>query len=190
MKERGGAIEVSASHKTAVDPTTDERAVANSDYEERVGKAWEADQEFSNALYMAYVAGELKLLRDYVAAGKPFQPDIPVDVGGELIPMHVLVAQLLGSQAQQETPRHGRPHRVPSAAPAIEQAERNAAWLVAFMLKSWREQNHRKRVPGAEVSKMISATITEAANAFHVPVNTIKECNIRTLLKNGSVVVL
>ena len=79
---------------------------------------------------------------------------------------------------------------MPSAAPAAEQAECNAAWLVAFRLKSWREQNHRRRVPGAEVSKMVSAAITEAANAFHVPVNTIKESNIRTLLKNGSVVVL
>jgi hypothetical protein len=175
--------------KTAIaELMTDERAGAISDYEQRISRAWEGDQEFSNALYVAYVAGELKLLRDYVTAGKPVPHDIPVSVADQVVPMHVLVAQLLGEEPPNEQ-RLGRPRRVASQAPAAEQAERNAAWLVAFMLKGWRERTHRKRVPGIEVKKMISAAITEAAKAFGVPLNAINESNIRGLLKSGRVVV-
>jgi hypothetical protein len=175
--------------KTAIaEPTADERAASISDYEQRITTAWEGDQEFSNALYMAYVAGELKLLSDYVKAGKPVPQDIPVSMADQVVPMHVLVAQLLGEAPPNEQ-RTGRPPRVASQASAAEQAERNAAWLVAFMLKDWRLHHHRKRVPGIEVKKMISAAITEAAKAFGVSVNAIYESNICGLLKSGRVVV-
>jgi hypothetical protein len=184
-----GAIDMSIRPKTAIaDPTTDERAAAIGDYEQRISRAWEGDQVFSNALYMAYVAGELKLLRDYVNAGKPVPQDIPVSVADQVVPMHVLVAQLLGEGPPNEQ-RLGRPPRVASQASAAEQAERNAAWLVAFMLKGWRVHNHRKRVPEIEVKKMISAAITQASKAFGVSVNAINESNIRGLLKSGRVVV-
>ena len=175
--------------KTATaEPTTNQRAAAISDYEQHIGRASDGDQEFSNALYMAYVAGDLKLLKDYVKAGKPVPHDLPVSVGDQVIPMHVLVAQLLGEVSPNEQ-RIGRPPRVAGQASAAEQAERNAAWLVAFMLKDWRLHHHRKRVPGIEVEKMISFAIIEAAKAFGVSVNAICESNIRGLLKSGRVVV-
>jgi hypothetical protein len=180
---------MSTRSKTAIaELTTRERARAISDHEQRISRAWEGDQEFSNALYMAYVAGELKLLRDYVTDGKPVPHDIPVSVAGRVVPMHVLVAQLLGEDPPNEQ-RLGHPPRVASQASAGEQAERNAAWLVAFMLKGWRVRTHRKRVPGIEVKKMITAAITEAAKAFDVPLNAINESNVRNLLKSGRVVV-
>ena len=123
------------------------RLAAIWDYKERISRAWKGNQELSNALYMAYVAGELKLLRDYVTDGKPVPHDIPVSMAGQVVPMHVLVAQLLGEDPPNEQ-RPGRPPRVACQASAAEQAERNAAWLVAFMLEGQRVRTHRKRVPG------------------------------------------
>jgi hypothetical protein len=163
------------------------RGAALCAYDRESADAWKSDQEFSNALYMAYVAGDLKLLRDYIAAGKTV-PEEHAFVAGKVVPMDVLSAELLGCRTQQQQ-KPGRHHRVASEAPAVEQAERNAAWLVAFAQKSWRERNCRKRVPGAEVKKMITAAIAEAAKAFHVPVNAIYECNVRNLLKTGRIVV-
>ena len=57
------------------------------------------------------------------------------------------------------------------------------------MLKSWREQNGRERVPRVEKDKMIRVAIDEAAKAFRVPVDTIKESNVRSLLKSGRIAV-
>ena len=164
------------------------RLEAIRDYKERVSRAWEGDQELNNALYMAYVAGELKFLRDYVTDGQPVPPDIPVSVAGQVVPMHVLVAWLLGEDPPNQ-PRPGRPPRVACQASAAEQAERNAAWLVAFMLEGQRVRTHRKRVPGIQVKKIIRAAITEAAIAFGVPENAISESNVRNLLKSGRIVV-
>ena len=144
------------------------RLAAIWDYKERISGAWEGDQELSNALYMAYVAGELKFLRDYVTDGKPVPPDIPVSVAGQVVPMHVLVARLLGEDPPNEQ-RLGRPPRVARQASAAEQAERNAAWRVAFILEDWRVRTHRKRVPGIAVKEMIRAAINEAVEAFGVP---------------------
>ena len=76
----------------------------------------------------------------------------------ESIPMGVLVADLLGDHHQQQEQR-SRPHRVPSEAPAAAQAERNAAWLVAFAQKGWRKRNGRKRVPGVVTNEMIKVAI-------------------------------
>jgi hypothetical protein len=149
-----------------------------------------SDSEFGNALYMAYVAGELKLLRDYAAEGKPI-PQEHVFVAGETIPMRVLVSELLGNhhRQQQQHNKGGRPHRVANKARDYEQAERNAAWLVAFELKGWRDRNGRKRVPGVKKNELIKAAIKEAAKAFKVPADTINEGNVRAALKNGRVVV-
>ena len=164
------------------------RLVAIWDYKERIGGAWEGDQELRNALYMACVAGELRLLRNYVTDGRPVPRDIPVSVGGQVVPMQVLVAQLLGEDLPNEQ-RPGRPPRLAHRASAAEQAERNAAWLVAFMLEGRRVRTHRKRVPGIEVKKIIRAAITEAVKAFGVPDNAISESNVRNLLKSGRIVV-
>jgi hypothetical protein len=43
--------------------------------------------------------------------------------------------------------RRGRPNRVASGAPLAEQANRNASWLVAFMMREWRVKHGRQRVP-------------------------------------------
>jgi hypothetical protein len=131
--------------------------------------------------------GETKPLRDFVKAGRPV-PQVRVFVGGETIPMPIMVADLLGDHHQQEEQR-SRPHRVASEAPAAVQAERNAAWLVAFAQKGWLKRNGRKRVPGVVTNEMIKVAIQEAAKAFKVPVNTIYGSNIRNLLKNRQVVV-
>lgn len=174
-------------HQAPSETMDDQRTATYREYDERISKAWQSDSDFSNALYTAYVFGDLKLLRDYIAAGKPV-PQEHAFVAGKEVPMDFLVAELLGRQPQQQQ-KPGRHHRVASKAPAAEQAERNAAWLVAFAQKSWRERNHRKRVPGAEVNKMITAAIAEAAKTFRVPVNTIYESNVRRLLKSGRIVV-
>ena len=168
----------------------DERGAAYREYDKGVSAAWEADPEFGNALSMAYVEGNLKLLRDYITAGKPI-PQEHVFMAGELIPMHVLVSELLGSnhQPQQQPNKGGRPHRAANKAPATEQAEHNAAWLVAFALQNWRERNGRNRVPGVKKNEMIKAAIEEAAKAFGVSADTIDAGNIRNLLKNRQVVV-
>jgi hypothetical protein len=149
--------------------------------------------DFSNALYMAYVAGQLDLLRSYVDAGRPV-PQYDVFVRGSArMPVHVLVAQLLGRcspQQSKDSRRAGRPRRVASEAPPAEQAERNAAWLVAFAQKRWREKNRgHQRVRSSATDEMVTAAIAEAAKTFKVPVATIKKRNIRAFLKNGTIVV-
>jgi hypothetical protein len=164
------------------------RLAAIWDYNERISGAWERDQEFSNALYMAYVAGELKLLRDYVTDGKPVPRDIPVSMEGQVVPVHVLVARLLGEDLPPAQ-RPGRPPRLAHQASTAEQAERNAAWLVAFILEGWRVRTHRKRAPANAVKEMIRAAINEAVEAFGVPLNAISESNVRNLLKSGRIVV-
>jgi hypothetical protein len=170
------------------DPT--ERGAACRDYGERISNAWKGNTEFGDVLHLAYEIGVTKPLRDYVASGKPVPQDI-VLIKGRLVEqdMPSLVAELLVSPPQQQQQEHGRPRRVASKAPAPEQAEHNAAWWVAFMLKSWREQNRRERVPRVEKDKMIRAAIEEAAKAFRVPVDTIKESNLRSLLKSGRIAV-
>jgi hypothetical protein len=151
------------------------------------GSAWQTDPEFDNALHLAYQLGETKPLRDYVKAGKSV-PQAHVLVAGKSNPMRVLVADLLGDYQEPQEQR-SRPHRVASEAPAAAQAERNAAWLLAFAQKGWLRRNGRKRVPGVVTNEMIKVAIEEAAKAFRVPVNAIYESNIRNLLKNRQVVV-
>jgi hypothetical protein len=128
------------------------------------------------------------MLRKYVADGRPVPRDIPVSVGGQVVPMHVLVEQLLGEKPPNEQ-RLGRPPRVACQASAAEQAERNAAWRVAIILEDWRVRTHRKRVPGIAVKETIRAAIKEAVEAFGVPENAISESNVRNLLKSGRIVV-
>jgi hypothetical protein len=164
-----------------------ECAAAYRESDEEASSAWQADLEFGNALHLAYQLGETKSLRDFVKAGKSV-PQAHVLVAGKSIPMRVLVADLLGDHHQPEEQR-SRPHRVASEAPAAAQAERNAAWLLAFAQKGWLRRNGRKRVPGVVTNEMIKVAIEEAAKTFRVPVSAIYESNIRNLLKNRQVVV-
>ena len=168
-------------------PEDSEGGAAYRERDVHVGNAWKADPEFGNALHMAYVLGELKWLRDFVTAGKPI-PEGNAFEYGELISIHRLVSDLLGSPREQQL-NVGRSRRVANERPAAEQAERNAAWLVAFQRKSWLERNGRKRMRGIIMNEMIKAAIKEAAKAFKVPVHAINDRNIRTLLQNRSVVV-
>src|SRR5262249_36979288 len=103
--------------------------------------------------------------------------------------MERLVAELLGRQSQQQQPKDGRPHRAANKASDIEQAERNAAWRVAYIRQGWRSHHGRKRVPDREVTKMIREAAREAAKVFRVRPDAISESNIRNLLKSGRVVV-
>jgi hypothetical protein len=114
---------------------TDKCAAAYRKSDEEASSAWQADPEFGNALHLAYQMGETKPLRDFVKAGKSV-PQAHVFVAGKSIPMRVHVADLLGDHHQQQEQR-SRPHRVASEAPTAAQAERNAAWLVAFAQKGW-----------------------------------------------------
>jgi hypothetical protein len=114
-------------------------AAAYRESDEEASKAWQADPEFGNALYLAYEMGVTKPLHDFVTAGNSV-PQAQVFVAGKSIPMHALVADLLGDHHQQQE-RRSRPHRVASEAPAAAQAERNAAWLVAFAQNGWRKRN-------------------------------------------------
>jgi hypothetical protein len=188
--------------KITSDPT--ERGVAYRDYDNQISKAWKAALEFSNALYMAYVAGETRLLRDYVAAGQPVPQDMRVPVNREPDQSQVfvagkpdqtrgvdaLIAELLGrSSPDEQPPALGRPPRVANRAPPTEQAERNAAWLVAFVQKRWLKHSSRKRVPHLKTDEMISDAIKEATKEFRVPVSSIRESNVRNLLRNLQVVV-
>jgi len=144
---------------------------------------------FSNALYMAYWAGELSFLRNYVDAGKPIpEYDVSLPRMAARMPLRVLVDQLLGRCPPSEDHRIGRRQRVASEAPIAEQAERNAAWRVAFEQKDWRE-HHGPRVTSEVTAAMIATAIAEAAKTLKIPADTIKERNVRTFLKNGSVVV-
>ena len=162
-------------------------AAAYRESDEEASRAWQADPEFGNALHLAYEMGVTKPLRDFVTAGNSL-PQAQVFVAGKSIPMQALVADLLGDHHQQQEQR-SRPHRVPSEAPAVAQAERNAAWLVAFAQNGWRKRNGRKRVPGVVTNEMIKVAIEQAAKTFKVPVSAIYASNIRNLLKNRQVVV-
>ncbi len=65
-----------------------ECAAAYRESDEEASSAWQADQEFGNALHLAYQMGETKPLRDFVKAGKSV-PQANVFVAGESIPMRV-----------------------------------------------------------------------------------------------------
>jgi hypothetical protein len=150
------------------------------------------DHEFNNALYMAHEAGQLDLLRRYLSTGKPIpQYVVYLDRPRIRMPVDVYVADLLG----RGPPRlnngagPGRPRRVASKASAIEQAERNAACLVAQKQKHWRERQRRERVPADVTNQMIIEASGVVAKTFRVSLDTISAGNIRNLLKNGSIVV-
>ena len=157
-------------------------------YDHDAGTLVGSDSEFAFALHLAVEIGVTKPLRDYVASGMPV-PLVPVMIKDWPVrDAPALVAELLGQAVpQQET--HGRPFRVAAEAQPAEQAERNAAWLVAFALKDWSERYGQKRVPSDITNEIIAAAIMEAAKAFNVPQSAISASNIRNMLKNRTVVV-
>ena len=121
--------------------------------------------EFAFALHLAIEIGVTKPLRDYVASGISV-PLVPVMIKDWPVrDAPALVAELLGQPAPQRETR-GRPFRIAAEAQPAEQAERNAAWLVAFALKDWRERNGQKRVPSDITNEIIAAAIMEAAKAL------------------------
>jgi hypothetical protein len=147
-------------------------------------------EEFAFALHLAYEIGVTKPLRNYVASGKPIPQDVVLVKGHSTRQdMASLVAELLGCPPDEPPPKRGRPHRIAGKASAIEQAERNAAWLVAFRLKAWREHNKRKRVPSLERKQIIADARAKAVETFKVPLDAIKTDNIHNLLKSGRIVV-
>jgi len=157
-------------------------------YDHDAGTPVGSDSEFAVALHLAVEIGVTKPLRDYVASGMPVPPYLVMIKDSPVRDAPALVAELLGQPAAQQETR-GRPSRIAAEAQPAEQAERNAAWLVAFALKDWRERNGRKRVPSEITNEIITAAITVAAKVFNVPESAISESNIRNLLKNRTVVV-
>jgi hypothetical protein len=149
-----------------------------------------SDQEaFDTALNLALVCGMNTPLWEYREAGKPI-PEETVCVGNcPSKPMRDLVAELLGDGQPVQRRLRGRACRIAGNAPSAEQAEHNAAWLIAYSLKAWRELHERERVPGEEKKKMIRSAIDEAAKEFGVPADTTIESNILNLLKSGRIVV-
>ena len=96
------------------------------------------------------------------------------------------LAAYIGQLAEHNAPqKRGRPRRNAAKADTVEQAERNAAWLVAFMQKAWRKHHGKERVPGDVLAKMIHEAC-KAADTFNVPV---KPAKVRSALKTGRIVV-
>jgi hypothetical protein len=149
-----------------------------------------SDREaFDTALNLALVCGVNRPLREYHEAGKPI-PEETVSIGScPSKAMSALVAELLGEGQPVQRRGRGRPSRIAGDAPAAERAERNAAWLTAFILKALRTQTGRERLPGEVTREVISSTTDKAAEEFGVSTDTIKESNILNLLKSGQIVV-
>jgi integrase len=145
----------------------------------RAENAHTGDVEFGNALNLAVMVGITKPLLDYIASKPLSHPSDRAMLAGFL-------RQLLG---RVEMPRKGRPRRQPAKARDTEQAERNAAYLVASDQADWRRQHGRERVPTAETDRMIREARDTAAWVFGVPVSLISEYNIRKARKSGRVVV-
>src|ERR1700693_4755193 len=131
-----------------------------------------SDSEFAFALHLAVEIGVTKPLRDYVSSGMPVPPYLVMIKDWPVRDAPALVAELLGQPAAQQETR-GRPSRIAAEAQPAEQAERNAAWLVALASKDWRERNGRKRVPSDITNEIITAAITVAAKVFNVPESAI-----------------
>jgi hypothetical protein len=128
-------------------------------------------------------------LREYVEASKSI-PEETVSVGNcPSKPMRALVAELLGNDQPVQRRGRGRPFRIAGDAPAAEQAERNAAWLIAYRLKAWCRRHGRERAPPAVKKKVISRACYQVAKEFGVLPDTIKERNVLNLLKSGRIVV-
>ena len=95
--EKGIAKQLSPKQRAAI-----------AEYEEKQRNAWKSVSEFDDLLDLAISCGVLKPLRDYVAAGKAI-PDVTVDVAGQISPMKIIVADLLGSQPLPQTKSRGPP---------------------------------------------------------------------------------
>jgi hypothetical protein len=124
------------------------------------------------------VRAHAKPLLDYITTRPLLDPGDRANLAG-------LVRRLLRRIDELEPRKPGRPARRPDRGSAVEQAERNAAWLVRFTRAEWLRQHHRKRVPAAETDKMIREARREAARAFKVPESKVSEDNIRRALKSG-----
>jgi hypothetical protein len=124
------------------------------------------------------IRAEMKRLLDYIEARALDDPRDRASLAG-------FVRKLLRRIDELEPQKPGRPTRKPDRASAVEKAERNAAWLVAFGQAQWRRQHHRERMPAAETDKMIREARREAARTFKVPESKVSEDNIRRALKSG-----
>jgi hypothetical protein len=188
VEQRAWAIALATAFAQRRADEQNELGAAYRAYDHDAGTPVRSDSEFDFAFHLAVAIGETRPLRDHVSSGMPV-PQYPVTINGWPVrDAPALVAELLGQPAPQQQTR-GRAFRIAAEAQPAEQAERNAAWLVAFALKEWRERNGRKRAPSDIISEIISASITEAAKFFNVPENAISESNIRNVLKTRTVVV-
>jgi hypothetical protein len=123
-----------------------------------LSEAWKEDPEFQNALHIAVVVGKTDPLVEYLAANKPLSSGNKRALAGLLQLQEKQIASL------QNRPV-GRPRRQADTVSDIEQAERNAAWLLAITKAAWRKELGHKRVPKHENDKMAEKCMKEAARA-------------------------
>jgi hypothetical protein len=160
----------------------EELAAAYDEYDARLATASKEDPEFGNALYLAFMLGDIKPLKQYLCSEKPLTRVNRQALAGYI---DILVERTTSLKRQR-----GRPRRNAAKARPAEQAERNAAWLVAAAQKGWRKEHGKARVPGEIFDKFVREAREEAACAFGVPVNTVSEGNVRNYArKTGRIVV-
>ena len=160
----------------------EELAAAYDEYDAGLAAASKEDQEFSNALHLAVMLGDINPLKEYLCSEKPLSRLDRQALAGYI---DILVERTTSLKRQR-----GRPRRKPAKARPGEQAERNAAWLVAAALKEWRKEHGKARVPGEIFDKFVREARVEAARAFGVPVDTVHEGNLRNYgRKSGRIVV-
>ena len=162
---------------------THELAAAHAAYDAETASAWRTeDPEFGNALHLAFMLGDIKPLKQYLCSEKPLTRVNRQALAGYI---DILVERTTSLNRQR-----GRPRRKPAKARPGEQAERNAAWLVAAALKEWRKEHGKARVPGEIFDKFVREAREEAAWTFGVPMNTVREGNVRNYArKTGRIVV-
>ena len=164
------AIELARRHADA----SPELTMALREYDAAVGSAWKGGAPTVTDDDILYCALELVRWKKETAAANA-EPDDIVDRAREMVRRRV------DGSHEPTLPRRqrGRPRRVAAAARAAEQANRNASWLVAFMMQEWREKHGRERVPGHEINAIVSKAIAEAAREFGVSVSQIDADNVR-----------
>jgi hypothetical protein len=157
-----------------------ELAAAYGEYDADLASAWTQDPEFGDALNSAILLEDIRPLKTYLYSDKPLSR-------GNRQALAAYIDLLAKSKAKR---KRGRPRRKAAKARPAEQAERNAAWLVAAALKGWRKESGRARVPQEIFEGFVQESRQEAARVFGVSLDVVHAGNIRNYArKSGRIVV-
>jgi hypothetical protein len=158
----------------------EELAAAYGEYDAELAAAWKEDPEFGDALKSAILLQDTRPLKTYLCSEKPLSR-----INRQALAAYI--DMVVESKAKR---KRGRPRRKAAKARPAEQAERNAAWLVAAELKSWRKMNGSARVPRKIFENIVEDARQEAARAFDIPLKLVHAGNIRNYArKTGRIVV-